>query len=58
MTACHPLKELAMKSKKSKTLSTPADSGSAAKSKQPKKKAVAPTVRPYSPLLVKPFRDE
>ncbi len=45
-----------MKSKKSKTLSTPADS--AAKSKQPKKKAVAPTVRPYSPLLVKPFRDE
>lgn len=35
-----------------------AGTGSAAKSKQPKKKAVAPTARPYSPLLVKPFRDE
>lgn len=42
-----------MKSKKSKPLSTSADAGSAAKSKQPKKKSVTPTVRPYSPLLIK-----
>ena len=42
-----------MKSKKSKPLSTSADTGSTAKTKQPKKKAVAPTVRPYSPLLIK-----
>jgi len=38
--------------KKSKKVST-ASTGSAAKSKQTKKKAVAPTVRPYSPLLIK-----
>ncbi len=44
-------------SKQSKNGST-AGTGSTTKSKQPKKKAVAPAVRPYSPLLVKPFRDE
>jgi hypothetical protein len=41
-----------MKSKKSKPLSTPADTGSTAKTKQPKK-AVTPTVRPYTPMLIK-----